>query len=73
MTNEKPRDLPAREHGVTDVPSNVPDDARGGTTAVPHATEPPEWLYRLLVESVRDYAISAQEDQKLRRGSQDFI
>ena len=57
MTNEKPRDLPAREHGVTDVPSNVPDDARGGTTAVPHATEPPEWLYRLLVESVRDYAI----------------
>ena len=46
------------EQGVPNVPGDVPDDPRGGRTGARPAV-PPEWLYRLLVESVRDYAIFA--------------
>jgi PAS domain S-box-containing protein len=47
------------EHGVPNVPASVPDGPRGGSTGDPGTAEPPDWMYRLLVESIRDYAIFA--------------
>ncbi|HUQ81064.1 MAG TPA: PAS domain S-box protein [Gemmatimonadaceae bacterium] len=55
MTKETPPHRPTPEHGV---PPGA-DDRRGGTAGPQRAAQPPEWLYRLLVESVRDYAIFA--------------
>ncbi len=59
VTKEMPPHPPAPEHGVSDVSANVPDDPPGGTTRPRGTAQSPEWLYRLLVESVRDYAIFA--------------
>jgi PAS domain S-box-containing protein len=52
-----PPHRPTPEHGVPNVSESVPDAPRGGTRAEWSNALPPEWLYRLLVESVRDYAI----------------
>ena len=51
-----PPHRPTPEHGVPNVPENVPDEPRL-ETAGEEGTTQPEWLYRLLVESVLDYAI----------------
>ena len=52
-----PRQTPPR--GVPEGPENVPARSHGESTRAPDAAQPPEWFYRLLVESVRDYAIFA--------------
>ena len=54
-----PPHRPTPDHGVPNVPEDLPNEPRGGTADGQGTAPPAEWLYQSLVESVPDYAIFA--------------